>query len=141
MEETSNEILLRDLAKANNLADCLHRNESRFHRETVAQGLNVLYRSRAISKAELARRSDVSLVYLHQVFAGRRNPSRDRLMGFCLSMTATLDETQSLLQMGMYAPLSPLNRRDAVLIYGILHQMTLEEVRSALQEAGEASLY
>ena len=58
----------------------------------------------AEQKAELARRSGISEVYLHQVFAGRRNPSRDRLLCICVGLGITLDETQRMLTQGGLRP-------------------------------------
>ena len=141
MEQTPADILLRELMEDDDLEACLQRNDGLFLRKTVAQGLAELFQTRSISKAELARRSDVSLVYLHQVFAGKRTPSRDRLLGLCLALGASVEETQHLLLGTFYSPLNPLNRRDAVLIFALAHGMKLPEVRAALEGAGEPPLY
>ena len=141
MEKAAADALVRELKETKDLSDCLRRNREKFFHQTVAQGLTDLFLTRTISKAELARRSDVSLVYLHQVFGGRRTPSRDRLLGLCLGLHATLEETQHLLQLAVYAPLCPLHRRDAIFIYGIFHHMTLADVRETLTELGELPLY
>ena len=102
-EETTAE-LLRELAGTNDPAACIRRLEGRFIRDTVPSVLTALYRKRTISKAELARRSGVSQVYLHQVFAGRRTPSRDRLLCLCFGLGASLEETQYLLRVAVSAP-------------------------------------
>jgi len=67
-------------------------------------GLTRLYETKDLTKAELARRSGISEVYLHQVFAGRRNPSRDRLLCICVGLGITLDETQRMLTQGGLRP-------------------------------------
>ncbi len=41
----------------------------------------------------------MSEIYLHQIFAGRRNPSRNRLLCLCYGLEATVDETQELLKL------------------------------------------
>ena len=51
----------------------------------------------------------MSEVYLHQVFSGRRRPSRDRLVCICIGLKATLDEAQELLKQAGYAQLYPKN--------------------------------
>ena len=53
-------------------------------------GLTRLYETKDLTKAELARRSGIGEVYLHQVFAGRRNPSRERLLCICVGLGITL---------------------------------------------------
>lgn len=97
-------------------------------------GLTRLYETKDLTKAELARRSGISEVYLHQVFSGRRTPSRDRLLCLCIGLHASLEEAQSLLVQAHHAPLYPREQRDAILIYGLSHELTLQEVNDALFE-------
>lgn len=140
MEAFSADILLGELMQTEDLTACLRRHSSRFQRETVGHALGVLYRTRTLSKAELARRSGVSAVYLHQVFAGRRTPSRNRLVSLCIGLGASLNETQHLLELAVCAPLCPLRRRDAVLIYAVSHRLTLSQTEETLRQADEAPL-
>ena len=95
-------------------------------------GLTRLYETKDLTKAELARRSGISEVYLHQVFAGRRNPSRDRLLCICVGLGITLDEIQR-----MY----PRTRRDAIISYGVVHQLPLGEVNDKLFAEQEKTLF
>ena len=62
----------------------------------------------------------MSEVYLHQVFSGRRNPSRSRLLCLCFGLNASLEETQELLKQCGFAQLYPKDRRDAIILYGII---------------------
>ena len=103
-------------------------------------GLTRLYETKDLTKAELARRSGISEVYLHQVFSGRRSPSRNRLLCLCFGLRAEVEETQRLLQHAHHAPLYPLDRRDAILIYGLSHGLTLPEVNDALFNANAETL-
>ena len=82
----------------------------------------------------------MSEVYLHQVFAGRRNPSRDRLLCLCVGLEVSLDEAQKLLKQAAYAPLYPKNRRDAIITYGILHHMQLQAINDKLFLENEKTL-
>ena len=41
----------------------------------------------------------MSEIYLHQIFAGRRTPSRNRLLCLCYGLGATIEETQELLRL------------------------------------------
>lgn len=95
-------------------------------------GLTRLYETKDLTKAELARRSGISEVYLHQVFSGRRCPSRNRLLCLCFGLSVEVEEAQRLLQHAHHAPLYPRDRRDAILIYGLSHRLTLPEVNDAL---------
>lgn len=139
MKDTNN--LRQELMETADLDQFLSENEERFQSGDVCGLLNRLFRKRDLSKAALAKRSGMSEVYLHQVFAGRRNPSRNRLLCLCLGMGATLEETQELLKQGCQAQLYPGNRRDAIILYGIMNGMDLFAVNDKLFAENEETLY
>lgn len=108
---------------------------------SVAELLTELYHKRSLSKASLARQAGMSEVYLHQVFSGRRNPSRDRLLCLCVGMSATLEETQDLLKQAGYAQLYPKNKRDAIISFGLFHGMELTAINDKLFKENEKTLF
>ena len=124
--------LQQELMTAADLNQFIEDNEDKFSRENIADALNNLFLQKDVSKATLAKNAGMSEVYLHQVFAGHRNPSRNRLLCLCFGMEATLEETQTLLKQCGYAQLYSRKKRDAVVIYGLLHGMTLFEVNDKL---------
>lgn len=115
-------------------------NQTSFAERSVTELLASFYERQGLSKAELARRSCMSEVYLHQVFAGRRNPSRDKLLCLCIGMELSFDETQELLKEAAYAQLYPRIKREAVIIHGIVHHTPLEEINDRLFAEDEAAL-
>ena len=121
MKENSTLDLSRGLMCESNLDAYLSRNQSVFCDEDVIIFLNQLYQRTDLSKAALARQAGMSEVYLHQVFSGRRRPSRDRLLCLCICMGASLEEIQQALKHATYAPLYPKHKRDAIISHGILH--------------------
>ena len=141
MKEKSTGDLMRDLRVSADLSEYVRNNEVSFFEDPLQELLTRLFERKCISKAELARRSGGSEVFLHQVFSGRRKPSRDRLLCICIGMGASLEETQELLRRAAYAPLYPRLKRDAVIAYGILHHMTLEELNDSLFTEKESTLY
>ena len=128
------------LMESPDLDTFLEENEDRFIRRNIQELLKELFLKTDLSKAELARRSGVSTVYLHQLFSGRRTPSRDRLICLAIGLSATLEETQQLLRRAGQAELYPRDRRDAILIYGIVQQEDLQKVNSQLFDANEETL-
>lgn len=119
----------------------LDENRENFNYTSVADSLNQMILKQRISKSALARQSGMSEVYLHQVFSGRRTPSRTRLLCMCFGLQATVEEAQVLLKQCGYAPLYPKNRRDAILLYGLSHQQTLFQINDTLFDEGEETLY
>ena len=132
--------LEEELMSADSIDSYIHDNEDCFFERSITETLEELYERKAVSKALLARQSGMSEVYLHQVFSGRRNPSRDRLLCLCIGLEATLGETQQLLKLSGYAQLYPRSRRDAIIAYGILHHMELHTINDKLFAENERTL-
>ncbi len=129
------------LMDAPDLNRFLDENRENFNNTSVADSLNHMILKQRISKSALARQSGMSEVYLHQVFSGRRTPSRTRLLCMCFGLQATVEEAQVLLKQCGYAPLYPKNRRDAILLYGLSHKETLFQINDTLFDEGEETLY
>ena len=139
MKDTNN--LRQELMEAPSLDQFLSENQDSFNRDSICELLNRLFQKRRISKATLAKQSGMSEVYLHQVFSGRRNPSRNRLLCLCFGLNASLEETQELLKQCGFAQLYPKDRRDAIILYGILNGMDLFGVNDKLFAENEETLY
>ena len=141
MKGKSTTDLSRGLMSEANLNTYLVRNQASFSKQNITEPLKRLYRTTGLSKAEVARRASISEVFLHQVFSGRRLPSRNRMLCICVGLNATLEETQQLLKEAAYAPLYPRRKRDAIIIHGILHRTPLGEINDKLFTEQEETLF
>ena len=141
MERKSTGQLNQELMQASSLGEYVSENRDAFSEQAVSPLLSELYEKKSISKAALARRAGMSEVYLHQVFSGRRSPSRDRLLCLCLGLEATLEETQELLRQAGFAQLYPRHKRDAVISYGLVHGISLGEINDRLFVENEKTLF
>ena len=133
--------LQRRLMETADLDRFLSENRESFQTGSVGEMLEALFRQRTLTKAALAKRAGMSEVYLHQVFAGRRNPSRSRLLCLCFGLRASAEETQELLKRAGLAQLYPKNRRDAIILYGLLNEMDLFAVNDRLFAENEETLF
>ncbi len=140
MKEKSTSDLQAELMSAPSIDSYIKKNESYFSDQSVARMLKEVYDTRDLTKAALARRAGISEVYLHQVFSGRRNPSRDRLICLCIGLETSLDEAQALLKGAGFATLYPKVKRDAIVIYGLLHHMELDVINEKFFVEGEKTL-
>ena len=140
MKEKSTGDLSQELMNQPNLDQYITENETYFADLDISVFLTKLYEKCGLSKAELARQAEMSEVYLHQVFSGRRRPSRDRLLCLCIGMEASLEETQLLLSQMGYAPIYPKLKRDAIIGHGILHHTPLPEINDKLFSMNEKTL-
>lgn len=132
MNEKNTDTLQQELMSTNNLDRFLTENDASFRDVPLQEAIQRIFDEKGMSKAQLAKQSGISEVYLHQLFSGRRFPSRSRLLCLCFGLGATVDEAQSLLQQARHAPLYSRDRRDAIIIFALSHHMTLFEVNDKL---------
>ena len=132
MNEKNTDTLQQELMSTNNLDRFMTENDASFRDVPLQEAIQRIFDEKGMSKAQLAKQSGISEVYLHQLFSGRRFPSRSRLLCLCFGLGATVDEAQSLLQQARHAPLYSRDRRDAIIIFALSHHMTLFEVNDKL---------
>ena len=140
MQPRDTDELMAEVQEAASLKSFLAGNEENFQSADVAELLGEMIRKKKLRKAALAKRAGMSEVYLHQILAGHRRPSRTRLICLGIGMGATLEECQELLRHSEEAILYAKSRRDAIIIYGISRGMDLFAINDMLFDAGENTL-
>lgn len=141
MQKKNTDNLRQELMDSPNLTQFLNQNKEQFVNVNLSELLNEMFESKNISKAALAKQSGMSELYLHQIFAGRRNPSRNRLICLCYGFEATVEETQELLRLCNMAQLYPKLKRDAIIYYGLQHHLGLYEINDRLFDEDEETLF
>lgn len=141
MKKKNTDDLKQEIQQVADLDRFLQENQDNFINGDITEYLVKLYEKNPISKAKLAKAACISEVYLHQLFAGKRKPSRDRLLCVLIAMGCTLEDMQNLLHHCGYGQLYAHNRRDAIVMYGIVHKMALSDINDALFKAELDSLF
>ena len=141
MDKKNTDGLQQELMDSTDLSQFLSRNQEQFVDKSVAELLNHLFEKKNISKAVLAKQAGMSEIYLHQIFAGRRTPSRNRLLCLCYGLEASIEETQDLLRLCGMAELYPKLKRDAIIYYGLLHKLDLFVINDKLFDENEDTLF
>ena len=141
MKKIDTDGLKQELMSSPDLDEFLSENEEAFCNNSASDILVRLFNEKNISKAALARKSGISEVYLHQIFSGKRTPSRNRLLCLAFGLEAKLDDVQELLKLCGFASLYPKNRRDAIIIYGLTHDSELFEINDKLFVENEETLF
>ena len=141
MDKKNTDGLQQELMDSTDLSQFLSRNQEQFVDKSVAELLNHLFEKKSISKAALAKQAGMSEIYLHQIFAGRRTPSRNRLLCLCYGLEASIEETQELLRLCGMAELYPKLKRDAIIYYGLLHKLDLIVINDKLFDENEDTLF
>ena len=132
--------LLRDLKRSAHFEDYLKKNAGSMRQTDFITKLETLCKSSGKKKAGIARDAGISEVYLYQILKGSRIPSRNRVICVCCSLNTGLEETQNLLRLCGHAMLYPRDKRDALILHGLMHGATLSEINDALFEHGEEPL-
>ena len=141
MDKKNTDGLQQELMDSTDLSQFLSRNQEQFVDKSVAELLNHLFEKKNISKAVLAKQAGMSEIYLHQIFAGRRTPSRNRLLCLCYGLEASIEETQELMRLCGMAELYPKLKRDAIIYYGLLHKLDLFVINDKLFDENEDTLF
>lgn len=141
MDKKNTDGLQQELMDSTDLSQFLSRNQEQFVDKSVAELLNHLFEKKNISKAVLAKQAGMSEIYLHQIFAGRRTPSRNRLLCLCYGLEASIEETQELLRLCGMAELYPKLKHDAIIYYGLLHKLDLFVINDKLFDENEDTLF
>ena len=141
MKKKNTDGLQQELMDSPDLTLFLSQNQEQFVNKSVSELLNHLFEKKNISKAAPAKKAGMSEIYLHQIFAGRRNPSRNRLLCLCYGLEASVEETQELLKLCGMAQLYPKLKRDAISYYGLLHKLSLFEINDKLFDENEETLF
>lgn len=136
----STEDLLHKLKASDSLSSFLCDCQEVFSSRSISAMLTELIEKHGASKSEVAKKAGISWVYLYQILTGRRHPSRNRIICIGLAISCTLEEIQTLLNESGHARLNIRNRRDAIIIYSILHGLDVFQLNDNLFLAKEETL-
>ncbi len=130
--------LENELKKTDSLDTFLEQHQDELEVGSLALQMQTLISDKGLIKADVVKESNLNSVYAYQILAGKRRPSRDKLLALCFAMNASLEETQILLRQNESATLYVKNRRDSIIIFALSRGHSLIQVNSALYEHGEA---
>lgn len=124
--------LQSELRHTENIEQFVKENKSEFDIVSVAEYLSSLLKKYNLEKCDVTKRGGFTGNYLYQIFNGKKNPSRDKLIQIALGFPLTIEETQKLLQLGGYAELYVRDSRDAFLMFGLEKKYSLQELNELL---------
>jgi len=130
----STDELLALLFKERNLESFLQRNESAYLTVSFGEYLSAWCRQHNEVPEQVIRRANLEKSYGHQLFSGKRNPSRDTVLQLAFALQADLPQTQEMLRIARRSLLYPRIKRDAVLIYCLHNRISLLDAQIILQD-------
>lgn len=139
MKKSTDELL--NILKSNsNLDDYFSENRDYMQYATLPQILESLILSKKISKSEAINNSLIEKHYGYQIFKGIKTPSRDKLIMLCIGIGVDLSQTSKLLNCIKASPLYAKDGRDAVIMFGILHRLSVIDINLMLYDRGYTPL-
>lgn len=82
---------------------------------------------------QIIRRSAIDRTYGHQLFNGRRKPSRDKVIQLAFGFGLDVEGAQELLKLARQTALYPKIKRDAVILRCLNEHKDIIETQNALQ--------
>jgi len=130
-------IFLQDaLRKSGSLEQFEEENDSELCAQSVADYLNELLIKYDGKKPEIGKRANLDEGYMYQIFNGRRNAKRDKLLQLAFGFPLTLEETQRLLRLGGYGELYVRRKRDTYLMFALEKGYDVMQTNNLLYEKG-----
>lgn len=136
MNEKSTEFLQEELRRTNSLEQFETENKEELQAQSVADYLNDLLIQYDKRKPEIAKRAGLDEGYTYQIFIGRRNAKREKLLQLAFGFPLTVEETQRLLRYGGYGELYVRKKRDAYLMFALEKGYDIQQVNALLYEKG-----
>lgn len=111
-----------------------------FELPSLALYLSNLLRSRGMTVGDIVVRCNLERSYGYQLFNGTRRPTRNFLLRLALLLKLTEEEAQRLLKIAGRPMLYARSRRDAAILYALIHDLTVEETEALLRQLGEEGM-
>ena len=131
--------LENELAETDNLKKFFEENKANLRDFNLSEYLSYLLAEKNLSKTDIIKKSALG-DYAYHIFAGRKNPSREKVLALALAMELSFDECQKLLY---YAGVNKLYARDSwddVIIYALKNKLGVEECNELLSDFDEKPL-
>lgn len=133
---TTSDALHKQIKGADSFSEFWERHKKQIVHQPLSEYLCELLDERGLKRSEVVVRTGLDKAYVYQIFAGKKNPSRDKLVTIALGMEFSEEETQRMLQLSGHRELWPKDERDALLLFAIQRGMSLEEVHTELERYG-----
>lgn len=132
----STDQLLELLFKEHNIKSFLTGAEMDFFMPSFCEYITGLCQKHCVVPEHIIRKSDIERSYGHQLFNGRRRPSRDTAIQLAFGFELDVEQAQTLLKVARKSPLYPRVKRDSAVIYCLHNRLSIVETQIVLQDLG-----
>lgn len=139
MDDQSNlttEELLRLLFMESSLDHLMSRSADSVQLPAFSDYITALCRQRGEPPERVINRTNLERSYGHQLFSGRRSPSRDTVLQLAFGFGMDYEAAQELLKIARKSLLHPRVKRDMVLVFCLHHHYSIIDCQIALEQYG-----
>lgn len=136
MEKKTTQELINEIKSSNSIYTYLDENKAQLFDLDFKSYLNQLLKQKNCPKAYAIKHSGLSETYAYQIFAGKKAPSRDKVLALCFGMKLTISEAQHLLNKAGVSELYPRDQRDSVVLFALKKELSIIECNELLYELG-----
>lgn len=109
-------------------------------KRTLSDYLQQLLDEKGLERIDVVRAAGLNETFGYQIFMGQRGASRNKVLQIAFAMGLSLKETNRLLQTAGANELYCKNRRDAIIIYCLAHNCTLQKTDEELYRFEEDTI-
>jgi transcriptional regulator with XRE-family HTH domain len=133
--KTNTKKLLSRLFATHSFENFFAKNKEHFNAPTLSQYLTQLCERRGVTANKLIKQVDIDRVFGHQIFSGRRIPSREYILKIAVGLEVSVDECQRLLTISGNSQLYARIPRDAAIIYCLHNKLDFAKTQEKLFES------
>ncbi len=131
----------KNLLKAGGIKEFLAKNQENMLNMSLSEYLSFQLYQKDLRVADVIRDSGLTKSYVHQIFNGKKQPSRDKLIAIAFGLHLDTEETQRMLKLGGCSELYARIPRDATILFAIQRGMSLMDTETALYDNGFPTLH
>lgn len=103
--------------------------------QTLAEILEQILKENNISKSQARDNLGLSPSYFYELLRGEKtDPSRDKLIMLCIGIKADCEQTKRVLEKLKLAPLYSKEPRDSIIMFGLIHKLSIIDINILLDE-------
>lgn len=134
--ELINELKREDLT----IEEYFERNPDTVDRIDLKEHWHGLIEKSGLSSFDIINRSEFAYAYYYEVIAGKKIPSKDKIIKLILAMHLDLEDCQETLKICGLSEMYPRLKRDSIIIYAVTHKLTVFELNELLRYQKENEL-
>ena len=136
IRDIPSDALHTQIKDTNNFSEFWKRHKKQIVHLSLSDYLRSLLNEKGLKRSDVVVKTGLDKAYVYQIVAGKKSPSRDKLVTIALGMKLSEAETQRMLRLSGHRELWPKDERDAFLLFAIQRRMSIEDVHTELERYG-----